>query len=103
MNVPNFSLIIEWENLRFSEIGVTQKMLKSIAKQIREISQNQCLHPEILIAFNKDVVVDYDIEQFAKDGLQDCLSLIDLKIIPSPDLNYYEQKNYAADYSSNEI
>jgi len=103
LSYPSFSIIIEWENLRFADMRITQKMLKKTAKQITEIFQNQFIHPEIIIAYNKEITADYDIEQLVKDALQNCLSLIDLKIIPTPDLNYYEQKNFAADYCSNEI
>jgi len=100
---PSFSIIIEWENLRFAELQVAKRMLQNVAKQINNISENLSSHPEIIILYNKEVIKGYKIEQFVRDGLESCLSFIDLKIISTPNLNYYEQRNYGSELCNNKI
>jgi len=100
---PSFSIIIEWENLRFSELWRTESMFQQVAKQIADISDNLSVPPEILILYNKDVMQDDEIEQLARQNLEPCISLIDLKFISTPDLRYYEQRNYGAKKCSTEI
>ena len=100
---PSFSILIEWENLRFSELWRTESMFEQVAKQIANISDELSMPPEILILYNKDVMQYDEIEQYARQNLEPCISLIDLKIISTPDLRYYEQRNYGAKKASNEI
>jgi len=99
----SFSILIEWENLRFAELHRAKSMLQQLAKQIRDISDNLSAPPEILILYNEDVMQDDKIEPFVRENLEPCISLIDLKIISTPDLTYYNQRNYGAKKSSNEI
>ncbi len=100
---PSFSILIEWENLRFAELEIAKRMLQNVAKQINDISDNISVPPEILILYNEDVMQDDKIEPFVRENLEPCISLIDLKIIHTPDLTYYNQRNYGAKKSSNEI
>jgi len=100
---PSFSIIIECENVRFSELRRAEKMLQQVAKQISEISEILSTHPEIIVLYDKEVTKDNNIEQFVRDALQPLISLIDLKLIPTSNLNYFEQKNLGAKNSSNEI
>ena len=103
LNVPNFSILIEWENLRIAELWRAKRMLQEVAKQIREVSENLSLHPEIIILYNEEVPKDYKIEQFVREALGSYISLIVLKIISTPNLSYYEQRNFGVKYCSNEI
>ena len=93
---PSFSIVIESVNVRFAELWRTEKMLQQLAKQISEISEILSTHPEIIILYDKEVTKDNNIEQFVRDGLQHAISLIDLKLIPTSNLNYFEQKNLGA-------
>jgi len=96
-------MLIEWENLRFAELQVAKRMLQNVAKQINDISENLSSPPEIIILYKKEVTKGYKIQQFVRDALESCLSSIDLKIISTPNLSYYEQRNYGAELCSNEI
>jgi len=100
---PSFSILIEWENLRLAELSRPKSMLQQLAKQIRDISDNLSAPPEILILYNEDVMHDDKIEPFVRENLEPCISLIDLKFISTPDLRYYEQRNYGSEKCSNEI
>jgi len=103
LSCTSFSIVIELENLRFSELDVAKTMLQKVAKQINDISENLSARPEFIILYKKEITTGYNIEKFVKDALGSCISLIDLKIISTHNLNYYEQRNYGADLCNNEI
>jgi len=100
---PSFSILIEWENVRFNELQIAKRMLQNVAKQINDISDNLSSSPEIIILYNKEVTKGYKIDQFVRDALESSLLKIKLKIISTPNLNYYQQRNYGAELCSNEI
>ncbi len=105
---PNFSIIIEWENTLFSESWRARKMLQQLCKQINESSNKFSFNPEILIVYSPEVIEDYKVEQFVREQLKPCLSLIDLKIVPAIghnyyNLNYYELKNFGVQHSHGDI
>ncbi len=103
LSCTSFSFVIELENLRFSELDVAKTMLQKVAKQINDISENLSARPELIILYNKEVTTGYNIEEFVKDALGTCISIIDLKITATNNLNYYEQRNYGANLCNNEI
>jgi len=78
-------------------------MLKRLCKQLIEVLPRLQLKPEIIIAYDHNKVDGNQIEQIVKQGLADVLSLIQLKIMPTPGLDYTALKNFGAQNSSNEV
>jgi len=80
-----------------------QNMLKQLSKQIVEISPNFAGKPEIIVDHDPNHVVGKQIEQIIKRYLENCLSLIQLKILSAPGLDYTALKNFGVKNSSNEV
>ena len=100
---PDFSLVIEWENILLSEKWRTVEMLRQLSKQIVEISPNLSSKPEVIIVYDSDNFEHCQVEQFVNQQLEPCSSMIDLRIISAPSCHYYQQKNVGAKQCSNGI
>ena len=51
--LPTYSVVIEWENARLSELGRTREMLKALREQI---AQSEHPRPETIILHDKEHV-----------------------------------------------
>jgi len=99
----SFSVIIEWENVVYSEMWRTQDMLKKLCNQIIQLSPNFVEKPEIIIAYDSDDIDGKEVKEIAKTCLENCISLIQLKILSSSGADYTALKAFGAKNSSNEI
>lgn len=100
---PDFSLVIEWENVLHTEQEIPQKMLHRIFEQISLISDNLKLKPEVIIVYDPSKVKKHQIEQIVEGQIAGFSTLIDLQIISAPSCHYYQQKNVGAKHCSNGI
>jgi len=98
----NFSIIIEWQNIILSEFWRARKLLQQLCKQVIETSSHVS-KPEIIMVYNSEETEWSKIEQLVNEQLAPCMSLIELKIIPTSRLRYYELKNFAAKHSHRDI
>jgi|SRR5215203_980728 len=98
--LPTYSVIIEWENARLSELGRASEMLKQLYKQIMEVKYPR---PEIIILHDKDHVERQLIEQVLGEVSELEAWPADIRIIATEGLNYYEQKNFGARQSSTDV
>jgi len=100
---PSFSIIIEWENMLLYDSYRSNKMLEILANQLLEVSSKMSTKPEIIIVYNNEDINGSEIEPLIKKKLNPCSSIIDLKIIPSPGLHYYQQKNFGANHCNGDV
>jgi hypothetical protein len=98
--LPTFSLVLEWENARLSELGRTQEMLKRLHEQIVEVEHPR---PEIIILHDKDHVERRLIEEVVGKVSKLETWPADIRIFPTDGLGYYEQKNFGAQQSDSDL
>ena len=91
--LPTYSVVIEWENARLSELERTREMLKSLREQI---AQSEHPRPDIIILHDKEHVSRQLIEEVV-GGVSELEGWpARITTIPTDGLNYYEQKNFGA-------
>jgi hypothetical protein len=105
--LPSFSAIIEWENVKLSELDRARRMLRELSMQIGEIEQDLSAPPEIFILYDPEAIdpdslrglIDaafYDRAGHDRQGLE-------LRLLPAPNGSYYRQKNHGATLASREL
>jgi len=99
----SFSVVIEWENVVYSEMWRTQDMLKKLCNQIIQLSPNFVEKPEIIVVYDSDDIDGKQVEEIVNTCLENCISLIQLKILPSPGSDYTGLKTFGAKNSYNEV
>jgi len=103
LSLPTFSIIIEWENFVQSEARHASIMLQNLIMQIKKISKKISTKPELIIVYNSKAVESPSVEQFVMDNLASSLKLVELKMVPSSGMHYYELKNFGASQSSRDL
>ncbi len=100
---PSFSVIIEWDNARLSELDRAEQMLRQLYRQIGQLSPTPNRPPEVLIIYDRgDVdraIIDTAVN---RAGLEDD-DLAQLQVIAAEGLAYYQQKNFGFGLSDREI
>jgi len=81
----------------------SNKMLEILANQLLEVSPKMSTKPEIIIVYNNEDINGSEIEPLIKKKLNPCSSIIDLKIISSSGLHYYQQKNFGAKHCHGDV
>lgn len=95
-----FSIVIEWENARLSELGLAREMLRQLHEQLVEVDYPR---PEIIILHDKDNVDAQLIEKVVGEVSGSRAWPADIRIIPTAGLEYYEQKNFGAHQSDADL
>lgn len=100
---PSFSVVVEWDNARLSEIDRAQRMLRQLYHQIGQLAPKPNRPPEVLIIYDS-CEVDPTIVGTAIDraGLPDT-DLVQRRVIAAEGLAYYQQKNFGFDLTDREI
>ncbi len=112
------TIIIEWDNVRLSEMGRCRKMLKNLSTQIQQLkdqvqlpskSEKSIFFPwfeeaiEILVLYNKDEVDGSIVEKISREYIPPTHSDILLRFLPAPGLSYYQLKNFGSQYAKGDI
>jgi hypothetical protein len=100
------SVIIEWENMQFSENDRCRAMLQELASQIQRFSDRhaELSSPfEVLIQFDDDRVSRDAIEAFIRPFFPKDFSAARVQCVASSGHSYYSQKNQGAKRSQGEF
>jgi hypothetical protein len=92
----SFSVIIEWENAKLSELGRAHKMLFSLSEQINKLDTARWVPQELIILYDGEVIDHSLIADALKSAMGSNPTLYILKLIPISGRRYYELKNYGA-------
>ena len=99
---PTFSIIIEWENVRFIDLDRTREMLRILRTELKSIQPPPRL-PEVLFLYTVQNVPETLVRQvLAEDFKPDDVPAI-TRVMPTDNLRYYEQKNFGAKHTTGEI
>lgn len=99
----SFSVVIEWENAKLSELARTRFMLSTLAAQIRALDPGQWLRPEIVILYDSTAIPPQLIQDTLDATLGGVPPVSALKVLPTTGKRYYELKNYGATHIRSDI
>lgn len=99
---PTLSIIMEWENVQFSESSRVGRVLAALAEQVDGLAASDRrgelaeLPVELLILFDSDLTDGVDVAHTICRALAHCASLV-VRVEPVPGLAYFEMKNRGAE------
>lgn len=99
---PTFSISIEWENARFADLERTRRMLRVLHDQINELTP-PAEPPHVNLLYDPASVDGDMVRTVVEHEFQPSKVLAMTRIIPSPGLRYYQQKNFGARLSDFEL
>lgn len=100
--LPSFSAVIEWENVRLSELDRTRRMLKALSAQIGEIEPDLAQQPELIILYDPKAVDPSLIQGLFDEAFHDRTGIA-LRLTPVEGGSYYRQKNHGAALARREL
>lgn len=99
---PTFSISIEWENARFADLDRTRRMLRALHDQLVALAP-PLEPPQVNLLYDPGSVDGEMVRDVVEQEFQpSCVPAV-TRIIPSPGLRYYEQKNFGGRLSNFEL
>jgi hypothetical protein len=99
---PTFSISIEWENSRFAELDRTRRMLRALREQLNALPP-PAEPPHINLLYEPASVDGEMVRAVVNEEFRPAEVAAVTRIIPSPGLRYYQQKNAGAKLSDFEL
>ena len=96
---PSFSVIVEWENVRFAGNARAVRTLRALISQIRELEGELDRRPELIILYEKGAATPDTIER-ALALASAANAPVDITLHATEGSNYYGQKNEGAEIAS---
>ncbi len=99
---PTVSIVMEWENVQFSESSRVGRVLAALAEQVDGLvtsgqrGELAELPVELLVLFNPDTDDGVDVARTIGRAVARCTSLV-VRVEPVPGLAYFEMKNRGAE------
>lgn len=100
--VPAFSISIEWENVRFSELGRTRQMLRRLRQELAGLAPLR-EPPEVVFLYDRRAVDGDLVVQVVNEELSPQATPVRTKFIATERLRYYQLKNFGAASTEGEI
>lgn len=91
-----FSIVIEWENARLSELQRTHRMLESLAAQVAALDGDRFGLRQIVFLYDRHAVRRSLIEEAVARKLTAVLAPDQLRLVDTEGLGYYQLKNFGA-------
>jgi hypothetical protein len=101
-HTPTFSISIEWENARFADLDRTRRMLRALREQLIALPP-PAEPPHINVLFEPGSIDGDMVRAVVDQELRPAGLWAVTRIIPSPGLRYYQQKNAGARLSNFEL
>jgi Glycosyl transferase family 2 len=101
MNIgkPRLSLIVEWDNARYYEVQRAKIMLGRVLDQLRELGQSA----EIFLVFDALAIDQSTVQEVAASLTRQAPAGVDIEVIGTQGLRYYQLKNEGARRSRGDI
>ena len=101
-HVPTFSISIEWENVRFSELNRTRKVLRQLRRELSGLAPLP-EPPEVVFLYDRQAVDGDLVAQVVNEELLPQTIPVRTRFIATDRLRYYELKNFSAASIESEI
>lgn len=98
-----FTVIIEWENAKLSELARTRRMLSVLGEQILGLDQSKWRRPELVILYDPFAIDPRMIQDTIAGAFGETLPASYIKILPAENMRYYELKNYGAKQTETDV
>jgi hypothetical protein len=114
-DVSTASVIIEWENVRLSELDRCRRMLRGLATQIAELHTPAAaarLEPglqllvvefEVIVLYNDAAIDGADVERVVAEEIPPTTPHCTWRLVPASGEGYYAQKNFGATRARGDI
>lgn len=99
----SFSVIIEWENAKLSELDRTRRMLSTLSEQILALDPTKWRRPEIVILYDPMAIDPRLIHDTVAAAMGQTPPVSALKVLPAKNMRYYDLKNYGAAQTEAEV
>jgi glycosyltransferase involved in cell wall biosynthesis len=96
---PRLSLIVEWDNARYYEIRRAGVTLRRVLAQLDELGEPA----EILLVFDARAIDEVRVKEVAADLVEDARGGVEVSIVATDGLRYYQLKNEGARRSRGDI
>lgn len=93
--LPSFSVVIEWENAKLSELDRARRMLEELARQMDEIAPRLEAAPELIVLYDPDAIAQSLISSLIEPSFRN-LPDVEVRMLPTEHGTYYRQKNHGA-------
>jgi hypothetical protein len=100
--LPSFSAVIEWENVKLSELRRVRQMLRVFSTQIGEIEEDLSAPPELIILYDPDAIDPDAVRALVDEAFQDRPGIA-WRLVPSQNGTYYRLKNHGAGLAKREL
>lgn len=116
--LPRLTVVIEWENVVFSELERTRRMMRALREQAGQLlaptagkAETPASRTPALLAGPIEVLILFDEEAIAADSVLDTVDevlgagdgVLEIRIEAAPGLHYYDIKNLGARRASGEL
>ena len=96
---PRVSLIVEWDNARYQEIGRARRMLRRVRGQITELGEPV----EVLVLYDGLEVSAAVVKEAVHEISNELPPGVDIQTISAPGSRYYQLKNEGARRSRGQV
>ncbi|HEY3066689.1 MAG TPA: glycosyltransferase [Methylomirabilota bacterium] len=106
MSFPGFSIVVEWDNTRLGGVAQTRSMLERLAPEVNNVTRAQpSLDPraEVLMVYDRREVDDALVARLTDEFRRDVGGHVDVHIVPTTGLDYYQLKNVGARRARGEV
>lgn len=102
-NLPEVTIVIEWENAIDVEEKWTRKAILDLESELRASVEHFAKLPVVLYLYDSNRVSEQGIRSQIASAASDIASLCHLRIEPAPGLTYYQLKNRGAEIAETDI
>jgi hypothetical protein len=99
----SFSVIIEWENAKLSELVRTRRMLAALAEQARSIEADKLTALDLVVLYDPEVIAHDLIKSTIAEAMAAGMPFAQLKLVPANGKRYYELKNHGATFTTADV
>jgi len=93
--MPSFSIIIEWDNARFSELDRSRRMLQVLRRQINDLPPSRQV-AAVIVLYDRHSIDGTMLNKIVDEELRCDPCRSEVRVVPTDGLRYYEQKNFGA-------
>jgi hypothetical protein len=117
-HVSGVSIIVEWDNVRISELGRAKTMLARLVEQLHDLHTRALAAPggrptdhlrwfvqpaELLVGYNDAEIDPKELEPIVRDFFDHDRAHARVTLLPATDANYYRLKNTGVKQARGEI
>lgn len=100
---PTFSVVIEWENAKLSELDRARRMLESLGAQTRQLGPSEARAKDLVILHDPGAVAPELIRRLLTEAMGQPPCFGTVKVVPVEGKAYYELKNHGATQTDSDI